>query len=154
MDWPKPSKSMVLQAIDAYLAIAYLGKAPPSAVRQRLDTVRGCDEAAFFDCAVFELDDRSAPTRYAVRLGNAFYPHMKLVIERAPDGSGFLFRADTHDRHIRPAPESREYKAFCELMSMNQKTAEAIEAQWSKLGVPTFKHYLRLDLARRASAGK
>jgi hypothetical protein len=141
-------------AVDAYVTVSYGGGGPssaPSAVRQRLETLRACPAEQFFDCPVFEPDDKQSPTRYALRLGNAFYPHMKLVVERSPDGKTFLFRADTHDRHIRPAPESREYKAFCELMQMNQKSAEAVEVEWAKRGVPTFKEYLRRDLERRAA---
>ena len=76
---------------------------------------------------------------------------MKLVIERAPDGRGHLFRADTHDKHIRPNPQSREGRAFAELMAMNQKFAEAIEAEWASRGLATFKQFLREDLARRSA---
>jgi hypothetical protein len=150
---PLPPTSLVWKAIDVYLSIAYGPRPVPSAVRQRIETLRACpDDKGFYDCPVLELDDKLAPTRYGLRLGNAFYPHMKLVIERSPDGRGFLFRADTHDRHVRPAPESREYKAFCELMQLNQTSAEAIEAEWTRRGIPTFKQYLRDDLARRSSS--
>jgi hypothetical protein len=79
---------------------------------------------------------------------------MKMAIEPAPDGRTFLFRADTHDQHVRPAPESKEYAMFCELMKMNQQMASAIETAWSAAGVPTFKDYLRHDLeSRRTAAG-
>jgi hypothetical protein len=71
------------------------------------------------------------------------------VIERSPDGRAHLFRADTHDRHIRPKPESREYAAFTELMKQNQSLAEQIEAAWAERGLNTFKSYLRRDLASR-----
>jgi hypothetical protein len=120
---------------------------------QRLDTLRAAPPESFFDSPVLERDDQRPPARYALRLGNHFYPHMKLVIERAPNGRACLFRADTHDRHIRPAPDSRDYKAFAELMAKNQALSEQIESEWAKRGVPTFKEYLRQDLARRAATG-
>jgi hypothetical protein len=38
---------------------------------------------------------------------------------------------------------------------MNQKIVEQIETQWDEAGLPTFKGYLRNDLARRrAQAGQ
>ena len=149
MSWEKPRVEDVWQAIDAYLATAYPDGKTPSAVAQRVETLRNTPPEQFYQCAVFEKDDPAEPTRYAIRLGNKFYPHMKLVIERTPDGAGHLFRADTHDRHIRPAPDSREFKAFEELMRMNQQLSEAIETEWARVGVTTFKQYLRQDLTRR-----
>ena len=85
----------------------------------------------------------------SLRLGNPWYPHMKLTIERAPDGKTSLFRADTHDRHIHVGPESPEYAAFCQMMEKNQSLASRIEAAWESGGLPTFKSFLRQDLARR-----
>src|SRR5687767_8486237 len=73
----------------------------PWAVRARLETLRSTPDAAFYDSAVFEhaagapacppggaapppapaRESRDGPTRYALRLGNRHYPHMKLVID-------------------------------------------------------------------------
>ena len=74
------------------------------------------------------------------------------VIEPTPDRTSYMFRADTHDKHIRPSPSSKEYTLFCELMENNQKLGESIEHAWEEQGLPTFKQYLRKDLARRAAA--
>lgn len=152
MSWSKPSPTKVWHAIEIYLNGAYGGKPPPSAVRDRLGSLRATGEGDFYDSAVFERDAARPPTRYTLRLGNTLYPHMKLVIERAPDGRTHLFKADTHDKHIRPKPESREFRAFAELMKSNQQFAEQIESEWARQGVATFKQYLRDDLARRAAA--
>jgi hypothetical protein len=169
MSWAKPPPTLVWDAIRAYLEVVYGAGASttspaaaagsstpaspqaPTAVRDRLDTLRATPPGDFFDSPVFERDDPKTPTRYALRLGNKLYPHMKFVIERSPDGRTFLFKADTHDQHIRPKPESREYRAFTELMKLNQQTAEGVEAEWARRGMPTFKGYLRQDLARRAA---
>jgi hypothetical protein len=163
-NWCKPAIEEVFRAVEVYLQTAYAGGKPPTAVMQRLETLRNTPAEGFFECPVFERDaaNKSAsavssapnalPTRYAIRLGNKVYPHMKIVIEPAPHGGGHLFRADTHDRHIRPSPESREYKAFCELMEHNQSVAEAIETEWARSGLPTFRQFLRADLANRARA--
>jgi hypothetical protein len=37
-------------------------------------------------------------------------------------------------------------------MDQNRTTAEAIEAAWEEAGLPTFKKFLRDDLARRQAA--
>jgi hypothetical protein len=150
--WSKPSVANVWAAVEVYLHFAYAGAAPPSAVRDRLASLRATGDADFYDSPVFEHDPARPPTRYALRLGNKVYPHMKLVIERSPDGRGHLFRADTHDKHIRPSPNSREGRAFAELMKLNQKFAEDIESVWATRGLATFKQFLRDDLARRAAA--
>ncbi len=78
---------------------------------------------------------------------------MKMVIERSPDGAGHLFCADTHDRHVCPVPGSRDYEAFKQLMEMNQIISGKIEAAWSDHQFPTFKTFLREDLARRQCTG-
>ena len=88
----------------------------PSAVRARLETLRSTPDEAFYDSPVFERGaaadkDKRAdgevkcdgkpdnkpgplPAKYLLRLGNRFYPHMKLVIDRAPHGDSYLIRAD------------------------------------------------------------
>ena len=148
MAWETPNPALVWKPIEIYLSNAY--ERPPSlAVRQRLDQLRGSTEDAFFACNAFEATPREAPNRLDLRLGNRCYPHMKMVIERAPDGRRCLFRADTHDRHIQPAPGSREYDAFRQLREQNQSIAWKIESAWERQGVPTFKSYLREDLERR-----
>jgi hypothetical protein len=149
MRWPEPA--VVWKAIDAYVEVAYPG-APPSAVRSRLETLKALDEQAFYESAVFEKKGDGMAARVLLRLGNHLYPHMKLAIERRPDKRGFLFRADTHDAHCCPVTTSREYGAFRQLMEMNQSVAQAIEANWEKKGLPTFKQYLREDLSRRLAA--
>jgi hypothetical protein len=146
MRWPE--SAVVWRAIEAYIKVAYDG-APPSAVRSRLETLRALDEQSFYDAAVFEKKGEGATSKILLRLGNRFYPHMKLAIEKRPDRHGSLFRADTHDAHCCPAPGSREFEAFRQLMEMNQTIAQAIEAAWETAGLTTFKTFLREDLAKR-----
>ncbi|HEV8291332.1 MAG TPA: hypothetical protein VGP94_05395 [Tepidisphaeraceae bacterium] len=145
-----PHPKQVWEAIETYLRCAYDGAKPPAAVQNRLESLRAAGEdGGFFASGVFERDSSPVPKKYSLRLGNRFYPHMKLSIDQRPDQGGFLFRADTHDRHICPAPASKEYSGFCELMEKNQKVAQSIEAAWGEGGLPTFKTFLKQDLARR-----
>lgn len=136
----------------------------PSAVRARLETLRSTPDDAFYDSPVFERAQAPAPlsgpktpandppVRFALRLGNTIYPHMKLVIDRSPDGAAYLLRADTHDAHCAPRPGSRESAAFAELARQNGRISEAIESAWEEQGLPTFKKFLRDDLERRRAA--
>ena len=149
--WPMPAPSDLWRAVELYLKHAYPGSAPPAAVRARLDKLRAGGDDELFESELFERDVKDEPTKLSLRLGNKTYPHMKLVIERSPDGAGHLLRADTHDRHCCPAPESKEYAMFCQLMEANRKSADAVEHAWTGAGLPTFKEYLRQDLARRLS---
>jgi|SRR5438105_7262544 len=150
-----PHPKQVWQAIEMYLRCAYGGSMPPAAVQKKLETLHAAGENGdFFASSVFERDSSPAPRKFSLRLGNRFYPHMKLSIDRRPDDNGFFFRADTHDRHICPASSSKEYGGFCELMEKNQKLAQSIEAAWHERGIPTFKTYLKQDLARRQQSGR
>jgi hypothetical protein len=152
VNWQKPPIDEVWRAIEIYLGFAYAGTAPPSAVKARLETLRSTPLHAFYECKSMERDSTTSPRKYSLRLGNRFYPHMKLVIEPTPDNAACMYRADTHDKHIRPGPNSPELPAFLKLMEENQKLSESIEIAWENAGLCTFKKYLRDDLARRAGA--
>jgi hypothetical protein len=150
-----PHPQQVWIAIVAYLRCAYDGSPPPKAVQKRLETLRkAAENADFYGSEVFERDSSPAPKKYSLRLGNRFYPHMKLSIDRRPDQGGFFFRADTHDRHICPSAASKDHATFRELMEKNQQLAQTIEAAWEEGGLPTFKTYLKQDLQRRRQSGR
>jgi hypothetical protein len=152
-DLPHPQH--VWKAIEGYLRFAYQGSNPPPAVQKRLETLRAAGEnGALFASSAFERDSGKVPKKYSLRLGNRFYPHMKLCIDERPDQGGFFFRADTHDRHICPQPASKEHSAFRELMERNQRLAQSIETTWEEGGLPTFKTYLKQDLARRQQSAR
>jgi hypothetical protein len=137
-------------AVDIYLRAAYPGE-PPSAIRARLETLHSMPIEEFYESPVFEKDAVLNPPRYRLRLGNHFYPHMKLVIDRAPDGKGHLFRADTHDDHCCPEPGSRDFAELADLMQKNRSVSQEIESAWEQQGIPTFRAYLKADLARRTA---
>ncbi len=120
----------------------------PQTITKRLDELRAAGEQWNRSPAV-ESDASDESGRIVVRLGNSFYPHMKLVLDRRPDRSGYLFRADSHDSHIQPPPQSREHAVFAALRQTNQSIASAIESDWDSAGIPTYKSFLEQDLARR-----
>jgi hypothetical protein len=142
-----PDRDTVLKAVDIYMAHAW-DHEPAVHVRSLLSTLRTWG-GKLYACPCFVKNDANPPTRYAMRLGNRQYPHMKLVIELAPDGQTWLFKADTHDRHCCPPDGAAEHAPFCNLMEQNQRIASAVESAWAEAKLPTFKSWLREDLDRR-----
>jgi len=147
VQWERPAPSEVWRAVDAYLAQAYAG-APPGPVAERLAQLRGASEAAFYESPAFERGE----DRYALRLGNRFYPHMKLVVTAAPGGR-FVFQADTHDRHFLDLVDASS-PGLSELMERNAAIAHAVEAAWAALGLLTIRENLREQMARRRACGR
>jgi hypothetical protein len=143
-----PDPAQVNAAIDIWMGLAYDGSAPPGLIaRSQLATLRGW-QGEFYKCPAFAHITEPI-LRYSLRLGNRFYPHMKLALELAPDGTRFLYKADTHDKHICPPHGALDHDAFVALMHKNQSLAEAIENAWAEHGLPTFKTFLKDDLEKR-----
>ena len=137
--------------IDIYLREAYDGP-PKRDVLARLDVLRQSTPEELYRCRVIERDAADPPQHFRLRLGNQAYPHMKVQWDASPDGSAYLFKCDTHDRHCCPPATSPEYAGFLELMQANEAVARRVEAAWEAAGVATFKRYLRDDLDRRRAA--
>jgi hypothetical protein len=144
-----PSPELLWRAIEIYLREAYDGP-PKRDVQARLDGLRREPPGALYESRLLERD--ADVGRFRLRLGNRFYPHMKLLVEPSPDGQAYLFKCDTHDRHCCPAATSPEYGSFLQLMRRNEQIASRVEAAWETADVVTFKRYLREDLARRRAA--
>ncbi len=75
--------------------------------------------------------------RFALRLGNHLYPHMKLAIEQCVFGGGYYFLADCHDSDIVPLGDDAQ--AWHELRARNFEVKLNIEADWEHAGLPTFR---------------
>jgi hypothetical protein len=131
----------VWEAIRAYLAAAYDGAAAPALVDDRLASLRRAEGDAFYASEAWERGD----DRYALRLGNRFYPHMKMALLAVP-GARALFLADTHDRHFRELVQTQDPR-FAELMARNERIARAVEEAWAAAGLLTPRAYLQEQLA-------
>src|SRR6185295_19988673 len=114
-----PEPAQVHKAIDIYLAHAYQ-TAPPLAVRSLLNLLKTW-AGEFYASPAFARTGEASSPRLTVRLGNSVYPHMKMAPEPAPDGESYLFKADSHDKHLCPAQSDPDYAAFMELREKNQK---------------------------------
>jgi hypothetical protein len=147
-----PQPGQLLQAIELYLSCAYDGTAP-AAVKAIVESLRA-DPSGVYQAKAFVRDGAAEQPRLLLRLGNRHYPHMKLVLEPAPGAESYLFRADTHDRHICPAADHPEYGAFMDLRAKNQSIGSSIEQAWTTAGIPTFRTFLQQDLARRQAQSR
>src|SRR5262245_17582279 len=141
-----PQAEQLFSAIDMYLRCAY--DKTPAAVTTLIESLKVSDTDLYQNKAFARTGEGEAP-RLLLRLGNRHYPHMKLALEPAPDDATYLYRADTHDKHICPPANHPEYAAFMELRAKNKSIGDCIEQAWEQAGIPTFRTYLQQDLARR-----
>ena len=137
------------RAVDVYLGLAYPSSPPPEVVRRRLEWPADADATALLSHPPFERagkgtgGDAGVAGIFALRLGNARYPHMKLQVQPWPNAAGFLLSVNTHDQVVALDPGSTDAAAFRELQVENQRLKEAIEQAWDQAGLPTFLRYLR-----------
>jgi len=137
---------LLRQAVEIYLGVAYPDGELPEVVRRRLEWPAECDAQALLTNPPFEPGSRPRPGRppvFALRLGNARYPHMKLQVQAWPNQVGFLLSVNTHDQVLALEPDSGEVEAFRALQAENQRLKELIELAWDRAGLPTFLRYLK-----------
>ena len=145
---------LLRRAVEIYLGIAYPGSEPPPSVRKRLDWTRGVDAGELLTRPPFERVSKPTDERpiFALRLGNARYPHMKMQIQPWDAKDGFLLSVNTHDHALAIDPNSPDADAFMALQAENQRLKVEIEQAWDEAGLPTFPRYLRDYLARQMEA--
>lgn len=139
------SLDLLRRAVDLYLRIAYPGSEPPPAVRRRLDWAPGVDACDLLSGPPFERVGKTPTEKpiYALRLGNARYPHMKMQIQPWDDRHGYLLSVNTHDHALALDVNSPDAAAFMALQAENQRLKVEIEQAWDEAGLPTFPRYLR-----------
>src|SRR5262245_32751252 len=99
----------------------------------------------------------SACGGWALRLGSAHFPHLKLKVQFLKnDGCPVcVFMVDTHDAFSRtsaqPPPDHPDAAAWLELQSANRQLKENIERAFEAEGLTTFQSLLRSDLPKGKS---
>jgi len=139
-------------AIITYLRIAY-PEGVPAAVQARVASLTQLPADAEVPESMLEVSQCMGRPVYALRLGQPRYPHMKLMVEASPGGTGYLFRADAHDMHLHAPEGSADAGPLAALRAQNKVLTEAIEAAWTAAGLPTFRSYLRGELEKRRARG-
>jgi hypothetical protein len=95
-----------------------------------------------------------APTGYAIRLGSAIFPHLKLRVQQPGGGEPglWVFGVDTHDAFsaddVQAPPEHPEAEAWTRLQIANRQLKEQIERAWDEAGLLTFNGLLRRELEK------
>jgi hypothetical protein len=80
--------------------------------------------------------------KYSIRLGNSFYPHMKMLIALMEPAGEPVFGVDTHDR-VEVPQGSPDEAGLKELQAKNQELARTIERAWEEHGIPTQASHLK-----------
>ncbi|WP_205678645.1 hypothetical protein [Aquisphaera insulae] len=143
------------RSVEIYLGIAYPSGNLPELIRRRLAWPEGSFTESTLSRPPFERAGRAADGStnvYALRLGNARYPHMKLQIQPWPNEAGFLLSVNTHDQVAGLDVGAADVQAFRDLQAENQRLKEAIEAAWEAAGLPTFLQYLRAYIQSHAES--
>ena len=137
---------LLRRAVDVYLKLAYPSGEIPESVQRRLIWPQDTAAGEMLTRAPFEragkVPGRQTPI-YALRLGNAGYPHMKLQIQPWPNPAGFMLSVNTHDQVAGLDLGAADVEAFRNLQAENQRLKESIEQAWDEAGLPTFLRYLR-----------
>jgi len=143
---------MLDAAMRLYLSRAYPNGNVPEKVRERADlsaarTLR--DALASPAAETFELRGRPGfIEKYRWRLGNTFYPHMKLGLECCSETDDFIFNVDTHDRELEPGSPLARQAGYRELVLRNGALKCDIEAAWDAAGLPTFRGQIARHIRR------
>jgi len=146
------------RAVRLYLDRAYPdGPFPSAAVQAKIAQIMALPADPIVPLDLFNKDPANLSPSYALQLGQPMYPFMKLVVDPAPPPLGqdpqslqsYLLRVDAHDQHLHTPPESPDAAWLAAVRASNQELVEKIEADWAKAGLPTFKEYLRKQLAAR-----
>lgn len=129
---------MLARAIEDYRDEAWTNGAPPPPALLEHERDAPVEEVLghLQDETRREGDDRSR--RYALRLGNARYPFMKLVLQEHLVEGEFFFEVDTHDGMFRL--EGADAEPLEELRRYNGEIKERVEARWDRDGLPTSAH--------------
>lgn len=141
------------EAVAIYMNLSYPGSIPP-AIANRLEWGAECDTEILLSKPPFERAGKNKATGtpiYALRLGNARYPHMKLQIQPWPNPAGFLLSVNTHDQVLSLDANADGVSGFREIQQENQRLKEAIEQAWDDAKLPTFLRYLREYIERRGT---
>jgi hypothetical protein len=148
----KISWNMLHDAISTYLQCAYPNGVIPPVVQKRIafDERRPLLES--LGTAPFENYTAKAPfqcTVYALRLGSASYPNLKMEIRPFPHPLGFVFWVNTHDEFVAVNSTMPDADQWRDLVLRNRDLKQVVERAWAKQQLPTFASAMREDPAER-----
>lgn len=93
------------------------------------------------------IDPEQNIEKYYIRLGNDFYPHMKLCVCKLPHNGSYICAVDTHDQHVLDIlpRDSDQWQEFNLIHQKNMSLKKRIEKRWRREKVPTEQGYLEKE---------
>jgi hypothetical protein len=85
---------------------------------------------------------------YALRLGSASYPHLKLQVVWHEKSAAWVFAVDTHDS-LQLEPGHPDADRLARLQAANSRLKEQIERAWEAEELTTLNGLLRRELNRK-----
>jgi len=152
---PLPDVNVLREAIGIYLKCAYPQGVPPAA--ERFMPPADADAGAWLMGDQVERAEPDASLQgvrsFALRIGNALYPHMKLRLSRAGDTGPYLLSVDSHDTFLCAPPGSPDRAELEALKRHNAAVASAAADAMDAAGLPTERNFLR-ERIRRATRNR
>jgi CheY-like chemotaxis protein len=152
MNLAELTPELVRRAVAIYMEKAW----PEEAARPIFDPRRlegaGTMAEVFALCETRPVGREPIQAHFALRLGNARYPFMKLVLHEYLLEHEFFFVVDTHDDFDVPA-DNPDYGAWEQVRRHNDALKQRIEAAWEEAGVPTHRDMLRMVERRLGPVG-
>lgn len=144
---------LLRRACRVFLDLAY-PEGPATIPRARAAFLE-LDDAQSLDAVLLpplcqELVNNERVRGYAIRLGGAHYPHLKLQVVNCDHSDIWVFAVDTHDgvRLDRSHPDAGP---CAQIQAVNRRLKEDIERAWEAEGLLTFNALLRRGLDNRRS---
>ena len=139
------------RAVSIYLTHAYGStEALPEQIVNLLPKNPDFDPKEWIMGEMVERNPAKAPydevTTASFRLGNTFYPNMKLRLAKPPREDFFLISVDSHDAILQAPEGTPDHAMLEELKAHNAKLASAIQAEWDEMGLPTERNYMRYKI--------
>jgi hypothetical protein len=150
---PSLSSELLTRAVGIFLEHAYPGGNVPANRSQFVGWSDSTPLDVLLQTKGVERPTENEPSltvRYALRVGNQWYPHMKILVCATGSENDIVFAVDTHDQ-LKLPPGSPEEAVFRELQARNQELARHVESIWEQSGVPTQAGVLRQYLANARS---
>ncbi len=158
------STDEVCFACRIFLDLAYPGgeESIPPNPRKFLTLPAGQSFAEYYEQTSFSptwlevLKKKGEFHGYALRLGSAHYPNLKLNVQWVADHGQqlWVFSVDTHDAFLvgnaHPPVNHPDAQAWMEMQQKNARLKEQIEQTWEKEGLLTFNGLLRIELKNPA----
>ena len=147
-----PAADIIRKAVEIYMKHAWMTP-PPETTADILPPQDDFDPEDWISHPMVERDYYSDDDKTLVnirslifRLGNMFYPHMKLRLTKIPKADFFIFSVDSHDAILQAPEGTPDYKMLEELKQANSQINDAITSEWDEEDIPTERNYLRMKI--------